>query len=125
MLSCLKLSTVHDPSCAGILLTVKQVEGALYLYATIQPNYLNLLISLQSALADKVISPGHVPFMKYRAFKNQVRESEEPHRFVDGELIEAFLGLESETQEEIAAELGLEISAERLKVLVESLKRLH
>ncbi|EON61079.1 hypothetical protein W97_00290 [Coniosporium apollinis CBS 100218] len=101
------------------------VEGALYLYATIQPNYLNLLISLQSALADKVISPGHVPFMKYRAFKNQVRESEEPHRFVDGELIEAFLGLDSETQEEIAVELGLEVSAERLKVLVESLKRLH
>jgi DNA damage-binding protein 1 len=62
-------------------------------------------------------------FASYRAFKNQVREAEEPYRFVDGELIEAFLDL-SEEQQELACQ-GLGAGLEDIKALVEGLRRLH
>jgi DNA damage-binding protein 1 len=47
-------------------------------------------MTLQTNLADLVHTPGDMPFAKYRAFKNQVREADEPFRFVDGELIFGF-----------------------------------
>ena len=65
-----------------------------------------------------------MPFNKYRAFKNAVRESEEPYRFVDGELIEGFLDLGSEVQEEVVGELG-EVDVEEVRGMVEGLRRLH
>lgn len=80
-------------------------------------------MNLQSNLAEYVISPGGVPFNKYRAFKNQVKELDEPNRFVDGDLIEQFLDLPTSLQEETIK--GLETGLEEVKALVEQLKRLH
>lgn len=62
-------------------------------------------------------------FAKYRAFKNQVREEEEPMRFVDGELIERFLDCEEEVQKKAIEGLGVEL--EDVRGLVEALRRLH
>jgi DNA damage-binding protein 1 len=62
-------------------------------------------------------------FARYRAFKNQVRESEEPYRFVDGELVEKFLDLGEGLQEEACGELGRDV--EEIRTLVEGLRRLH
>jgi DNA damage-binding protein 1 len=62
-------------------------------------------------------------FAKYRAVKNQVREEEEPMRFVDGELIERFLDCEEDVQREAIAGLGVEL--EDVRSLVEGLRRLH
>ena len=64
-----------------------------------------------------------MPFNKYRAFKNQVRESEEPDRFVDGDLIERFLDCTAEVQEKAVEGLGVDV--EEVKSMVEALKRLH
>jgi len=80
-------------------------------------------MSLQANMAELVQSPGHVPFNRYRAFKSQVRETEEPNRFVDGELIERFLDCSSEVQER--AVQGLEVDVEEVKTMVEALRRLH
>ncbi len=74
-------------------------------------------------MARLVQSPGDLPFHKYRAFKNQVREAEEPFRFVDGELIERFLDCRGEVQEEIVEGLGVDV--EDVKGMIESLRRLH
>lgn len=74
-------------------------------------------------MADMVQTPGHVPFNKYRAFKNQVREAEEPFRFVDGELIERFLDLAEPVQAQIVE--GLNLDVEAVKTMVEGLRRLH
>lgn len=76
-------------------------------------------------MADKVISPGDIPFGTYRAFKTAYREAEEPFRFLDGELIERFLDVTEVTQEDIVKEGGLGVSAEDVRNLVEELKRLH
>lgn len=62
-------------------------------------------------------------FAQYRAFKNQVRESTEPYRFVDGELVERFLDL-SEEQQTTACK-GLDRDVEEVRGLVEGLRRLH
>jgi DNA damage-binding protein 1 len=78
---------------------------------------------LQANIASFVQSPGNVPFMKYRAFKNAVREEDEPMRFVDGELIEKFLDCGLEMQEEIVK--GLDAEVEDVRGMVESLRRLH
>lgn len=105
------------------------VEGSIYLFGLIAPSHRDFLMRLQAGLAPLVESLGDVPFNTYRAFKNQVREAEEPYRFVDGELIEGFLDLPADQQEEIVRGLG-EAGKERggaegVRELVEGLRRLH
>lgn len=105
------------------------VEGSIYLFGLIAPTHRDLLMRLQAALAPMVGSLGDVPFNAYRGFKNQVREAEEPYRFVDGDLIEGFLNLKEELQESVVGGLG-EVGAkagglEGVRELVESLRRLH
>lgn len=105
------------------------VEGSIYLFGLIAPTHRDLLMRLQAALAPMVSSLGDLPFNTYRGFKNQVREAEEPYRFVDGELIEEFLNLREELQESVVGGLG-EVGAkagglEGIRELVESLRRMH
>ena len=78
---------------------------------------------LQSRMAELVVSLGNMPFNKYRAYKAEARETEEPFRFVDGELIERFLDVNECLQEDICKGLGP--SVEDIRNLVEELKRLH
>ncbi|KAL5118152.1 hypothetical protein ACEQ8H_003987 [Pleosporales sp. CAS-2024a] len=99
------------------------VEGSIYLFALISQNYLDLLITLQSNLGNLVVSPGNMDFAKFRAFKNQVRQEEEPMRFVDGELIERFLDCEEHVQRKAIEGLGVDL--EDVRSLVEGLRRLH
>ena len=80
---------------------------------------------LQGAIAAYVDSPGNMPFNKFRAFRNSVRESEEPFRFVDGELIERFLVCEPAIQEEIVALVGGDAEVEGVKSMIEALRRLY
>ena len=80
-------------------------------------------MTLQSNLGTIVPAPGDIDFARYRAFKNSIRESEEPYRFVDGELVERFLDLSEEQQ--IAACEGLGRDVEEVRGLVEGLRRLH
>jgi DNA damage-binding protein 1 len=101
----------------------QQVEGSIYLFALISQNYLNLLITLQSNLANLVQAPGDMDFAKFRAFKNQVRQEEEPMRFVDGEMIERFLDVSEDVQRKAIEGLGVEL--EDVRGLVEGLRRLR
>ena len=66
---------------------------------------------------------GNMEFDTYRSFRNAEREAAEPFRFVDGELIERFLDVDEETQQEICKGLGP--SVEDMRNMVEELKRLH
>jgi len=70
-----------------------------------------------------VQSPGNLPFNKHRGYKNEKRETEEPFRFVDGELIEKFLDVSDSLQGEICKGLGPGV--EEVRNIVEELKRLH
>ncbi|KAI8942442.1 hypothetical protein NX059_000511 [Plenodomus lindquistii] len=102
---------------------VGTVEGSIYLFGLISPAHLNLLMTLQSNLGNLVQAPGDMEFAKFRAFRNQVRQEEEPTRFVDGELIERFLDVSEEVQRKAVEGLGIDV--EEVKVLVEGLRRLH
>jgi DNA damage-binding protein 1 len=117
------LSLSFPSSVTRFVLTPLQVEGSIYLFGLITPNYLDLLMTLQSNLGKLVPALGDIEFAKYRAFKNQVREEEEPMRFVDGELIEKFLDLSEEAQNEACKGLGVDV--ESVRGLVEGLRRLH
>ena len=105
------------------------VEGGVYLLGSIAQDYLDLLISLQTALATRVNSLGDVPFDTYRAFRSAAVESEEPLRFVDGELVERFLDLTLMEQDQVVGELGSlgtsKGGTEGVRSLVETLRRLH
>ncbi|KAH7398342.1 mono-functional DNA-alkylating methyl methanesulfonate N-term-domain-containing protein [Pyrenochaeta sp. MPI-SDFR-AT-0127] len=101
------------------------VEGSIYLFGLISPAHQNLLMTLQANLGNLVAAPGDVDFAKYRAFKNQVREEEEPMRFVDGELIERFLDISEDVQSKAVEGLGEEWDVEAVRGLVEGLRRLH
>jgi DNA damage-binding protein 1 len=74
-------------------------------------------------MAQTIITLGGLDFNTYRSFKNAERETAEPFRFVDGELIERFLDVDDKVQEEICRGLGP--SVEDVRNLVEELKRLH
>ncbi|KAF2230176.1 DNA damage-binding protein 1 [Viridothelium virens] len=99
------------------------VEGSIYLFALISPSKQNLLMQLQARLAEFVQSPGHYEFNKYRAFKNLVREAEEPQRFVDGEFVERFLDCAPDVQTQCVEGLG--VGVEDIKGMLEALRRLH
>lgn len=78
---------------------------------------------MQVSLASKIESLGQIEFNKYRSFKNSLRETAEPFRFVDGELIERYLDASEDLQEEVARDVGM--SATDVRGVVEELKRLH
>ncbi|KAL8940928.1 MAG: hypothetical protein Q9211_002047 [Gyalolechia sp. 1 TL-2023] len=101
------------------------VDGSIYLFAVISSSKQDLLMRLQQAIAARVQSPGNVPFNTYRAFKNSVREADEPFRFVDGELIEKFLDCPMSMQDSICGELGGKVDAEEMRAMVEGLRRVH
>ena len=106
-----------------LTLSATQVEGAIYLFALISPKKQDLLMRLQSSIAEKVENSGHMSFAKFRAFKNTTREADEPWRFVDGDLIERFLDCSETLQEKIVA--GLDMDVDAVRSMVEHLKRLR
>ena len=107
------------------------VEGGVYLFALIAPGKQDLLIRLQTRIAEIITSPGDVPFGRYRGFKTQVRDmgEEGPVRFVDGEVVERFLDLPVEVQAGVVEGLpGVsagEAGVEEVRGLVEGLRRVR
>ncbi|KFY22684.1 hypothetical protein V493_06398, partial [Pseudogymnoascus sp. VKM F-4281 (FW-2241)] len=97
-------------------------EGSLFLYGSVAPASQDLLLRLQQRLAENVETPGNIPFATYRSFRNAERETEEPYRFIDGELIERFLDLDEERQEVVCKGLA---KVEEVRDLVEGLRRMH
>ena len=79
---------------------------------------------LQATMASKLESFGNLPFNEFRGFRNMVRESKEPYRFVDGELIERFLTCEPSLQEEIVDAVGV-MNVHDVTIMIEALRRLH
>jgi len=84
---------------------------------------MDLLLRLQNNMSKIIQTPGQIEFNAYRSFRNAERETEEPFRFVDGQLIERFLDVGEEVQEEICRGLGPGV--EDMRGFVEELKRLH
>ncbi|KAF7506830.1 hypothetical protein GJ744_011176 [Endocarpon pusillum] len=101
------------------------VEGGVYMLGTISAGYQDVLMRLQQAVSARTKGLGYMPWAKYRAFKNEVREADEPFRFVDGELVEGFLNFSQEDMEGVVAELGAGLGLQAVKGMVEGLRRLH
>ena len=80
-------------------------------------------MNLQARMSTIIQTLGNMDFNTYRSFKSSERETAEPFRFVDGELIERFLDVGEDVQEEICKGLGP--SVEDIRNMVEELKRLH
>jgi DNA damage-binding protein 1 len=74
-------------------------------------------------MSGMIMTLGNLEFNRYRAFKTDDVEHDEPFRFIDGELIERFLDVGEEVQEEICKGLGP--SVEDMRNMVEELKRMH
>ena len=101
------------------------VEGGVYMMGSISPTYQDLLMRLQNAVASRIQAPGYMPWPKYRAFKTEVREGDEPYRFVDGELIEMILSIDEMVLEDVCKELGSGVGVEELRGMAEGLRRLY
>jgi DNA damage-binding protein 1 len=103
------------------------------MFGTIAPDALDLLMRFQANLAPFVKAPGitddtsdgqsSIDFNTYRSFRNAEREGDGPFRFVDGELIERFLDVDEQTQQQICEGLGP--SVEAMRNTVEELRRMH
>ncbi|KIX00016.1 uncharacterized protein Z518_10943 [Rhinocladiella mackenziei CBS 650.93] len=107
------------------------IEGAIYMLATINPAYVNVLLLLQSALASRVQAPGYMPWTKFRAWKTEVLEKDEPFRVVDGEMVEqGLLALDDKELEVVLKEGGLmeealNVTVEEVRAWGEELRRLY
>ena len=107
------------------------IEGAVYMLGTINTSYTDALLRLQASLANKVEAPGYMPWTKFRAWKTEVRESDEPFRFVDGEMVEqGLLRLSDADLEAVLREAGLtegasKVSLEEIRSWGEELRRLY
>ncbi|KAI1624436.1 DNA damage-binding protein 1 [Exophiala viscosa] len=107
------------------------VEGAIYMLATINPAYVNVLLLLQSALASRVQAPGYMPWTKFRAWKTEVMEKDEPFRVVDGEMVEqGLLALDDQQLETVLREGGLmeqalNVSVQEARAWGDELRRLY
>jgi len=93
------------------------------MFGTVAPEAQDLLLRFHAKLESMVKSPGNISFRRYRAFRNAERESAEPSRFLDGELLERFLDVDVALQAEICEGLGP--SVEDMRNIVETLKRMH
>ncbi|KAI5463857.1 mono-functional DNA-alkylating methyl methanesulfonate N-term-domain-containing protein [Mariannaea sp. PMI_226] len=98
-------------------------EGSLYLYGDISSDYQALLIEFQSRLEEYIQTAGGLEFKRWRAFRNETRESDGPYRFVDGEMVERFLDMDEEKQ--MSACRGFGPSLEDMRGMIEELRRLH
>ena len=119
------LATVSSISKSheSLVLSQKQTEGSIYLFSVITPSSQSILMNLQNRMSAIIQTLGNMDFNTYRSFKNAERETVEPYRFVDGELIERFLDVDEATQQEICKGLGP--SVEDMRNMVEELKRMH
>lgn len=122
-----RIRTVTVPAKKDQVVTPKAflatVDGGVYLFATIGQAWQDLLMRLQAELSERCQSPGFVPWRRWRAYRTSVRETEEPFRFVDGELVERFLDLKPDVQEAVCTALGRGV--EEMVGMVEGLRRLH
>lgn len=108
---------------------IATVEGSIYMLGSINPVYTDALLRVQSCLATRVLAPGYMPWSKYRAWSTEVREGDEPFRFVDGEMVErGLLNLPDNQLEEVLRESGLNeqnLTLEKLRAWGEDLRRLY
>ena len=95
----------------------------MYLFGSITKGWADLLLRFQDNLAEHVETLGQIEFNNYRKFRNEEREAEAPFRFVDGELLERFLDMDEQKQEEVCRGLGP--SVEAMRNMVEELKMMH
>ncbi len=107
------------------------VEGAIYMLGTINSSYTDALLRLQASLANKVEAPGYMPWTKFRAWKTEVRDSDEPFRFVDGEMVEQGLLRSTDADlEDVLREAGLtegpaKLTLQEARAWGEELRRLY
>ncbi|KAJ5647867.1 hypothetical protein N7490_004239 [Penicillium lividum] len=123
-----RIRPINIPQLSTVMVTPRAfmatVEGSIYLFALINAEHQDFLMTLQSVIASKVESLGGLSFDEFRAFKTLSRSADAPYRFVDGELIETFLTCEPELQEEIVEEVG-SANVEEVRRMIEALRRLH
>lgn len=104
-------------------------EGSIYLLGAINASLTDAMIRLQTALSTRILSPGYMPWAKFRAWKTEVREADEPFRFVDGEMVEqGLLKLDDGVLEDVLRESGLGengLTVARLRSWGEELRRLY
>jgi DNA damage-binding protein 1 len=102
------------------------IEGSIYMLGRINSPYLHVLLSLQTILGNRAQAPGYMPWSKYRAWKTEVVEKDEPFRIIDGEMLEqGLLALSDEEMVDVLRESGLdeEGGAQGRPVSVEEVRR--
>lgn len=119
-------STVTSTSAVTPKAFLATRDGGVYLFGVIAPDHRDLLMRLQSKMAEMVHGLGNVGFSRWRALRTLVREAEEPYRFVDGEFVEGYLGLTDGEKEAVVKEMGVDrLTVGAVVGVLEGLRRLR
>lgn len=98
-------------------------EGSIGVIGTISPDYINILLQLQTNIGEVREAIGGLRHADYRAYKCSGIINSVPTRFVDGDLIEEFLDLTRAQQETVCQDLGKTVA--EIEGMVEDLSRLR
>lgn len=104
------------------------VNGVLGVVASLPADEYAFFSKLQEQLRGTAGKPGVIKGVggflhsEWRSFRND-RKTVEAHKFIDGDLIEAFLELPGDKMEEVAA--SMEVGVEELSRRVRDLERMH
>jgi len=98
------------------------VNGVLGVLASLPQQQFALLSKVQNKLTKVVKGVGGLSHRDFRSFCSD-RKTVEANGFVDGDLIESFLGLSADKMAEVVD--GLDVTVEELTRTVEDLARLH
>ena len=110
------------------------VSGSIILFSQLSSTLFKILNELQSRLAKYLITAGRIRYDKWRDFESE-RRVESYKNFIDGDLIECYLELNSTEAETLLKDFriddltqghnGEEFSVSYFNKLVEELSRLH
>ncbi|KAK3248999.1 DNA damage-binding protein 1a, partial [Cymbomonas tetramitiformis] len=98
------------------------VNGVIGVLASLPYAQFTMLNSLQKSLNKVVKGTGGFLHDEWRSFSNE-RRTVESSNFIDGDLIEHFLDLKQDSQDEVAR--LMDMSVEEISKRVEELTRLH
>ncbi|XP_045776166.1 DNA damage-binding protein 1 [Maniola jurtina] len=125
-----QLADTAAPVARPVLLAT--VTGAICLVVQLTPELFDFLHQLEERLTHTIKSVGKIPHSFWRSFNTDVK-TEPAEGFIDGDLIESFLDLSREMQQETVQGLQIDdgegmkrdATVEDLAKIVEDLTRIH
>lgn len=109
--------------------TFVTVDGTIGFLFTIEHEYLEFLVNLQSNMGKVINGIGYLNHSNWRAFSNKRKKANEPKCFIDGDFIECFIDLDDHIKQKIIdgdnGGTPLSLTIKEINKIIEDFVKLH